>query len=71
MLQEIHIFCGCHTKVLKASITFDHETWHQACLVFMLLAFNPFQVNILLMKKSGTWFLQAKSMKNNNGRVAF
>ena len=32
----------------------------------MLLAFNPFQVNVLLMKKSGTWFLQAKSMKNKN-----
>ena len=28
----------CHMKGHEASITFNRKTWHQVCLVFMLLA---------------------------------
>ena len=36
--EKVHIFHLCHMKGHGASITFHQETWHQACLVFMLLA---------------------------------
>ena len=36
--EKIHIFHWCYMKGHEASITFHQETWHQACVVFMLLA---------------------------------
>ena len=35
---KIHIYHLRHMKSHEASITFHQKTWHQACLVFMLLA---------------------------------
>ena len=37
MMQKDHMFHLRHMKGYKALITFQ-ETWHQTCLVFMLLA---------------------------------
>ena len=33
--------------------------------------FNPFQANVPLMEKPGSWLLLAKCVKNTCGRVAF
>ena len=35
------------------------------------LLFKPFWTNVPLMDKSGSWFLLAKCLKNNCGRVTF
>ena len=35
------------------------------------LTFNPFSANVTLMKKPRSYFLLAKCMKNNSGRVTF
>ena len=32
---------------------------------------NPFSINVPLTDKPGSWFLQAKSLKNTCGRVTF
>ena len=38
--EKVHIFYLCYMKDHEASITLYQETWHQACLLFMLLALN-------------------------------
>ena len=37
-------------KFHKASITFHQETWHQACLVFMLLALKKATPKIYFLR---------------------
>ena len=36
-----------------------------------VLVLNPFQANIALLKKPGSWFSLAACMNNNSGRVTF
>ena len=36
--EKNHIVHLCYKKDHEASITFNQETWHQACLLLMLLA---------------------------------
>ena len=35
------------------------------------IVFNPFQANVPIMEKTGSWFLLAKCVKNTCGRVTF
>ena len=54
------------------TIISNFEYWSLSLITYIKGHFIiPFPANVLIMEKPGSWFLLAKCVKNNCGRVTF